>query len=88
MWYDSPNEAPIPLSGEGIPCNIQWFLTATMAACSAWFNVILTSDRLFAVFMPIKYKVTNLARRLSFSKQITQGYKKPESEFIYFLQIY
>lgn len=41
----------------GTMCSIFWFLATVTNTGSSWVNVIMTFDRIIAVFIPFRYKV-------------------------------
>lgn len=41
----------------GTMCNVFWFSSSTFMSASAWINVVMTFDRIVAVFLPLHYKV-------------------------------
>lgn len=55
-WAKSIFKTNIP--GAGSMCNVFWFASPTFSAASAWISVVMTFDRIIAVFFPLKYKVT------------------------------
>lgn len=45
------------MPGAGTMCNLNWFLSPVFSAASAWASVLMTLDRIWAVFFPFHYKV-------------------------------
>lgn len=55
-WSLKVFKEPLPVVGS--LCNVNWFLSSALPAAAAWISVVMTCDRIIAVFMPLQYKVT------------------------------